>query len=84
MVYRVVVTRGYAEPDGSSVFGDLGLGQLTEAGLEWRVLDETVDELRADQLTDADAVLVLGPERVVAGSIPESGRLRHVARWSRR
>ncbi|MBB5159119.1 D-3-phosphoglycerate dehydrogenase [Saccharopolyspora phatthalungensis] len=81
MVYQVVVTRGYAEPDGSTVFGDIGLSRLTDAGLAWRVLDDAVEELRADQLQDADAVLVLGPERVSADSIPASGRLRHVARF---
>ncbi|MCQ8187646.1 NAD(P)-dependent oxidoreductase [Streptomyces rugosispiralis] len=76
-----MVTRGYAEPDGSTVFGDIGLSRLTDAGLAWRVLDDEVEELRADQLEGADAVLVLGPERVSAASIPESGRLRHVARF---
>ncbi|MBP8534597.1 D-isomer specific 2-hydroxyacid dehydrogenase family protein [Streptomyces sp. MK37H] len=81
MVYQVLVTRGYAEPDGSTVFGDIELSRLTDAGLAWRVLDDEVEELRADQLEGADAVLVLGPERVSAASIPVSGRLRHVARF---
>jgi phosphoglycerate dehydrogenase-like enzyme len=81
VVYQVVVTRGYAAPDGSTVFGDIGLGRLTDAGLAWRVLDEEVEELQADQLEGADAALVLGHERVSAASIPASGRLRHVARF---
>ncbi|MEK8169769.1 NAD(P)-dependent oxidoreductase [Streptomyces sp. M19] len=63
------------------MFGDIGLSRLTDAGLAWRVLDEEVEELRADQLEGADAVLVLGHERVTAESIPASGRLRHVARF---
>ncbi|MFJ7240847.1 2-hydroxyacid dehydrogenase [Streptomyces olivaceus] len=75
------MTRGYAEPDGSTVFGDIGLSRLTDAGLAWRVLDEEVAELRPDQLADADAVLVLGHERITEQSIPASGRLRHVARF---
>lgn len=79
--YQVMITRGYAEPDGSTVFGDIGLSRLTEAGLSWRVLDDAVEELRPDQLDGADAVLVLGHERVTAASIPASGRLRHVARF---
>jgi phosphoglycerate dehydrogenase-like enzyme len=79
--YRVVITRGYAEPDGSTVFGDVGLSRLSAAGLSWQVLDDDVEELRPDQLEDADAVLVLGHERVTAASIPASGRLRHVARF---
>jgi D-3-phosphoglycerate dehydrogenase len=73
VAYQVVVTRGYAEPDGSTVFGD--------AGLTSRVLEDEVAELRADHLRDADAVLVLGSDRVTAASVPESRRLRHVARF---
>jgi D-3-phosphoglycerate dehydrogenase len=79
--YQVVVTRGYAEPDGSTIFGDIGLSRLTDARLSWRVLEDEVEELRADQLDGADAVLVLGAERVTDASIPASGRLRHVARF---
>ncbi|KAA9156009.1 hypothetical protein FPZ12_028445 [Amycolatopsis acidicola] len=81
MAYQVVVTRGYAEPDGSTIFGDIGLSRLGDAGLAWRVLDDAAEELRADQLEGADAVIVLGHERVTASSIPASGPLRHVARF---
>ncbi|ATL88141.1 glyoxylate reductase [Streptomyces malaysiensis subsp. malaysiensis] len=81
MVYQVVVTRGYAQPDGSTVFGDIGLSRLTDAGLAWRVLEEEAEEVRADQLEGADALLVLGPERITEASIPASGRLRHIARF---
>jgi D-3-phosphoglycerate dehydrogenase len=81
MTYRVVITRGYAEPDGSTIFGDIGLHRLTDAGIEWQVLTDEVPELRPDQLADADAVLVLGHERVSAASLPDGGRLRHVARF---
>lgn len=81
MTYRVAVTRGYADADGSTIFGDIGLDRLTEAGLEWTVLPEPMSPLRADALEGYDAVIVLGPERVDAESIPASGRLRHVARF---
>jgi phosphoglycerate dehydrogenase-like enzyme len=81
MGYRVAITRGYAEPDGSTIFGDIGLHRLTDAGIEWRVLPEQVDEVRPDQLADTDALFVLGHERVTAASLPRDGRLRHVARF---
>lgn len=81
MTYRVAVTRGYANADGSTIFGDIGLDRLTEAGLEWTVLDEPMSPLRDEALEGYDAVIVLGPERVDASSIPASGRLRHVARF---
>lgn len=81
MTYRVAVTRGYAEPDGSTIFGDIGLHRLVEAGLTWEVLPEAMSPLRAEALEGYDAVIVLGAEQVTADSIPESGRLKHVARF---
>lgn len=81
MAYRVAVTKGYAAADGSTVFGDIGLDRLTEAGLEWSVLPEHQSRLTADAVDGYDAVIVLGPERVDAASVPASGRLRHIARF---
>lgn len=81
MTYRVAVTRGYADVDGTTIFGDIGLDRLTEQGLEWVVLDEPMSPLRAEALDGFDAVIVLGPEAFTADSIPSSGRLKHVARF---
>jgi len=81
MAYRVAVTNDYAEADGNTIFGDIGLHRLVEAGLTWEVLPEPMSPLQAHALEGYDAVIVLGPERVTAESIPASGRLRHVARF---
>ena len=81
MTYRVAVTKGYAEEDGSTIFGDIGLSRLAAAGLEWKVLPEKTGHLAARQLEGFDAVLVLGAERVTGESLPADGRLRHVARF---
>ncbi|WP_193597138.1 2-hydroxyacid dehydrogenase [Microbacterium sp. YJN-G] len=81
MTYRVAVTRGYAEADGTTIFGDIGLDRLTQGGLEWCVLDEPMSPLRARELEGFDAAIVLGPEEFDASSIPSGGRLRHVARF---
>ncbi|HKU35457.1 MAG TPA: NAD(P)-dependent oxidoreductase [Paenarthrobacter sp.] len=81
MAYRVAITNGYAARDGSTIFGDIGLSALANAGLEWEVLPEHVDSLGSAELEGFDAVLVMGPEKITAGSLPESGRLRHVARF---
>lgn len=81
MNYRVAITRAFAEPDGTTVFGDIGLSRLDAAGVEWCVLDEARTRIDACELDGFDAVLVLGPERVDAASIPAGGRLRHVARF---
>ncbi|MFJ4171576.1 2-hydroxyacid dehydrogenase [Paenarthrobacter sp. NPDC089714] len=81
MAYRVAITNGYAALDGSTIFGDIGLSALTDAGLEWQVLPEPVDSLRAAELEDFDAVLVMGPERITDASLQAPARLRHVARF---
>jgi D-3-phosphoglycerate dehydrogenase len=81
MAYRVAITNGYAALDGSTIFGDIGLSALTGAGLEWQVLPEHVDTLRADDLEDFDAVLAMGPEKITEESFPSSRRLQHVARF---
>lgn len=81
MTYRLAITRAYAEPDGSTIFGDIRLDELTAAGVEWHVLPEPKHRLDADELAGSDAVLVLGAERFDADSIPAGGRLKHVARF---
>ena len=81
MPYRVAVTRAFAEPDGTTIFGDIGLDRLTEAGIEWRTLAAPSSRIDAQELEDFDGVLVLGAERFDADSIPPGGRLRHVARF---
>lgn len=81
MAYRVAVTKGYADADGNTIFGDIGLDRLSAAGLEWSVLSEPMSPLRAQALEGFDAVIVLGPEQVTADSIPADGRLKHVARF---
>ncbi|QNE36754.1 2-hydroxyacid dehydrogenase [Leifsonia shinshuensis] len=81
MPYRVAVTRAFAEPDGTTIFGDIGLDRLTEAGIEWQTLAAPSSRIDAHELDGFDAVLVLGGERFDAESIPAGGRLRHVARF---
>lgn len=81
MPYRVAVTRAFAEPDGTTIFGDIGLDRLTEAGIEWETLAAPSSRIDAHDLEGFDAVLVLGAERFDADSIPAGGRLRHVARF---
>ena len=81
MPYRVAVTRAFAEPDGSTIFGDIGLDRLTEAGIEWQTLAAPSSRIDAHELEGFDSVLVLGAERFDADSIPAGGRLKHVGRF---
>jgi len=79
--FRVGLTRDFLKPDGSIGFGDIGLGMLDEqAGMEWEFLAEDTQELRADQVREYDALLVLAP-RVSAATLEGVGRLAIVARF---
>src|SRR5665647_267072 len=40
--YRVGLTADCAEPDGRTIFGDVGLERLTAAGLVWEVMAPVV------------------------------------------
>jgi D-3-phosphoglycerate dehydrogenase len=79
--FRVGVTRDFLRPDGTLGFGDIGLGLLKEArGVSHEFLAENTPELRADQVKDFDALLVLAP-RVTAATLQNADRLTVVARF---
>ena len=80
-MFRVGLTRDFLKPDGTIGFGDIGLGLLDEqVGVEWEFLAEDTRELRADQVSDYDALPVLAP-RVSAATLKGAGRLAIVARF---
>ncbi len=79
--FRVGVTRDFLKADGTLGFGDINLGYLDEnPQVEWEFLAENTTELRADQVRDYDALLVLSP-RVSAATLAGSERLAIVARF---
>ncbi|MBI1916742.1 MAG: dehydrogenase [Planctomycetes bacterium] len=78
--FRVGVTRDFLKPDGTSGFGDIGLGLLDSAGVPWEYLAENTPELRAEQVRDCDALLVLGP-RVGTAALDGCDRLAIIARF---
>src|SRR6267378_3743571 len=78
---RVGVTRDFLKSDGTIGFGDIGLDLLDAAPrVEWEFLAEDTRELRADQVRDYDALLVLAP-RVTAATLEGAERLAIVARF---
>jgi D-3-phosphoglycerate dehydrogenase len=80
-LFRVGVTRDFLRPDGSLGFGDIGLDALATAGdVTWELLAENTPMLRADQVQDFDALLVLGP-RITAATLAGAERLAVVARF---
>jgi phosphoglycerate dehydrogenase-like enzyme len=81
MAFRVGVTRDFLKPDGSLGFGDIGLALLdAEPGIEWEFLAEDTRELRAAQVRDYDAIIVLSPV-VSHDTLAGSERLAVVARF---
>lgn len=80
--YRVGLTADCAQPDGTTIFGDIGLERLTAAGLSWDVMSPVVGHLpNAADLDGYDAVLSFGHLHFTPEVVSAAPRLKHVARY---
>jgi phosphoglycerate dehydrogenase-like enzyme len=79
MSYRIGITNDAIDEEGKSVHGDLALGELSAAGIEWLVIDAHPET--DDDLADLDAVYSLGHRGFDASVLASAPRLRHVARF---
>ncbi|WP_026873730.1 NAD(P)-dependent oxidoreductase [Inquilinus limosus] len=78
--FRIALSGDFRKADGSPTYPDFDLSPLRSApGVEVTFL-EPADPLRADQLEDVDALILLA-HRFTADSVPRSGRLAVVARF---
>lgn len=78
--FRVALSGDFKKADGSPTYPDFDLAPLKDAaGVEMAFLD-SANPLRADQLEDFDALILLA-HRFTADSVPKSGRLAAVARF---
>ena len=78
--YRVALSGDFLKADGSPVFPDFDLEPLRRApGVDVAYL-ASIDPVRAEQLTDFDALILL-TQRFTQDSIPANGRLAVVARF---
>lgn len=77
-MFHVGVTRDFLNPDGSCGFGDIGLDEMTAAGLKWEFLETDARSLPAD-CSKYDGLLVLAPS-VTAETVTD-GNLKIVARF---
>lgn len=78
--FRVALSGDFRKPDGSPTYPDFDLEPLrTAPGVEMEFL-ESASPLRAEQLEDFDALILL-IHRFAAESVPKSGRLSVVARF---
>lgn len=80
--YVVGLTRDGAQPDGSTIFGDVGLERLDQAGISWRLMPEVPHgPVNAEALAGLDAVLSFGHMPFNAELVRQAPRLKHVARF---
>ncbi|WP_250444826.1 2-hydroxyacid dehydrogenase, partial [Actinotalea sp. C106] len=80
--YRVGVTAEGVEPDGTTLFGDIGLERLAAAGLSWEVMPPAAGHAPApEDLEPYDAVLSIGHLQFTREVVAAAPRLRHVARF---
>jgi phosphoglycerate dehydrogenase-like enzyme len=78
--FNVALSGDFKKADGTATYPDFDMTPLLEApGVSVRYL-ESADPLRADQLEDVDALILLA-HRFDAGSVPKGGRLGVVARF---
>ncbi|MEQ1955858.1 NAD(P)-dependent oxidoreductase [Mesorhizobium yinganensis] len=78
--FKVALSGDFRKPDGSFTYPDFDIEPLRNApGIEMSFL-EASDPLRAEQLEDFDALILLS-HRFNAASVPKSGRLGVVARF---
>jgi phosphoglycerate dehydrogenase-like enzyme len=78
--YRVAVTGDQASPDGTTLFGDIGLRRLADAGIDWSVIPVPDSVLTPGQLAGYDALLMMGDRGITADSLIGT-TMRHIARF---
>ncbi len=79
-VFRVALSGDFRKADGSPTFPDFDLTPLREAKNVEMVFLDNASPLRAEQLEEFDALILLA-HRFDATSVPKSGRLAVVARF---
>jgi phosphoglycerate dehydrogenase-like enzyme len=78
--FRVALSGDFKKADGTPVFPDFDLTPLqSAAGVDMQFL-ESANPLRADQLENFDALILLA-HRFAPESVPQNGRLSVVARF---
>lgn len=78
--FRVALSGDFRKADGSPTFPDFDLTPLREAKNVEMVFLDNASPIRAEQLEDFDALILLA-HRFDATSVPKSGRLAVVARF---
>src|SRR4051812_5178281 len=78
--YRIALSSDFLKPDGTPSFPEFDLEPLRQPGIELFHLPRGGPEIRAEDLAEVDALILLG-SRFTAASIPVGDRLALVARF---
>lgn len=78
--FRVALSGDFRKGDGTPTYPDFDLTPLSAAENVETVFLDSASPLKAEQLEDVDALILLG-HRFAASSVPASGRLAVVARF---
>ncbi|GAB3559757.1 NAD(P)-dependent oxidoreductase [Spelaeicoccus albus] len=80
-MFRTALTADSARPDGGTIFGNLGLGRLDDAGIPWHVLARYLDPIPPEDLNGVAAVLSLGHITFDAETVAAADDLELIARF---
>ena len=76
--WKLAVTADYAEADGSTIYGDIGLCGLAQDGIDWSLVETPI---LPGALEGYDAVLLLSGTPLGRAQLEGVTTLRHVARF---
>jgi phosphoglycerate dehydrogenase-like enzyme len=80
--FRIGLTRDFLDANGESVFGDIGLGLLTDApGVTHEFLADYLDEVTPEQIAGFDGIISLRPRYTTRTFEGSDGRLAILARF---
>lgn len=79
--WKLAITADYAEADGSTIYGDIGLGSLADHGIEWSLVGEAGRDLRGEELEGFDALVLLSGTPFGRAQLEGVTTLKHVARF---
>lgn len=79
--WKVAVTGDYAEADGSTIYGDIGLDEFARYGIEWSLVSADGSPLRGEELEGYDALVLLGSLALGEEQLEGVTTLKHVARF---
>ena len=79
--WKLAITADYANPDGSTIYGDIGLDTLAEHGIDWSLVGAAGRDLTPEELEGFDALFLLSGTPFGRAQLEGVTTLKHVARF---